>query len=80
MEVLWLKSENTPHKKICQLARISPNTLITYLEDYQEGGLEKLKEINFYRPKSQLESHRTTLKEYFKKNPPATINEAISKI
>ena len=80
MEVLWLKSQNTPHKKICQLARISENTLITYLEDYLEGGIEKLKEIHFYRPQSELEFHRTTIKEYFEKNPPATINEAIYKI
>jgi transposase len=80
MEVLWLKSQNTPHKTICKLAGISENTLISYLEDYQEGGIEKLKEINFYRPQSELESHRGTIKEYFEKNPPATINEAISKI
>ena len=77
MEVLWLKSQKIPHQKICQLAGISPNTLLTYLRDYQEGGIEKLKEINFYRPKSELESQRETLKKYFEKNPPATINEAV---
>jgi hypothetical protein len=54
MEVLWLKSQKIPHQKICQLAGISPNTLLTYLRDYEEGGIEKLKEINFYRPKSEL--------------------------
>jgi transposase len=80
MEVLWLKSQKIPHKKICQLAGISPNTLLTYLRDYQEGGIEKLKEINFYRPKSELESQRETLKKYFQKNPPATINEAVYRI
>ncbi len=37
----------------------------------------KLKEINFYRPKSELESQKETLKKYFEKNPPATINEAV---
>ncbi|GEA28443.1 hypothetical protein MiAbW_03018 [Microcystis aeruginosa NIES-4325] len=55
-------------------------TAITYLRDYQEGGIEKLKEINFYRPKSDLESQRETLKKYFEKNPPATINEAVYRI
>jgi transposase len=77
MEVLWLKSQKIPHQKICQLAGISPNTLLTYLRDYQEGGIEKLKEINLYRPKSELESQRETLKKYFEKNPVATINEAV---
>jgi DNA-binding CsgD family transcriptional regulator len=43
MEVLWLKSQKIPHQKICQLAGISPNTLLTYLRDDQEGGIEKLK-------------------------------------
>jgi transposase len=62
MEVLWLKSQKIPHQKICQLAGISPNTLLTYLRDYQEGGIEK---------------QRETLKKYFDKNPPATINEAV---
>jgi transposase len=80
MEVLWLKSQKISHPKICQLAGISPNTLLTYLRDYQEGGIEKLKEINFYRPKSELESQRETLKKYFEKNPPATINEAVYRI
>jgi hypothetical protein len=30
MEVLWLKSQKIPHKKICQLAGISPNTLLYF--------------------------------------------------
>ena len=77
MEVLWLKSQKIPHQKICQLAGISPNTLLTYLRDYQEGGIKKLKEINLYRPKSELKFSRKTLKKYFDKNPPATINEAV---
>ena len=72
-----VKESKDTAQKICQLAGISPNTLLTYLRDYQEGGIEKLKEINFYRPKSELESQRETLKKYFEKNPPATINEAV---
>ncbi len=62
MEVLWFKSQKIPHQEIFQLAGISPNTLLTYLRDYQEGGIEKLKEINFYRPKSELESKRNAQK------------------
>jgi DNA-binding CsgD family transcriptional regulator len=43
MEVLWLKIQKIPQQKICQLAGILPNTLLTYLRDDQEGGIEKLK-------------------------------------
>ena len=32
---------------------------------FGEGGIEKLKEINFYRPQSELEEHRTSLEDYF---------------
>ncbi len=80
MEALWLKSQKLPHASICQLAGISGNTLRSYLKDYQKGGIEKLKEIKFYRPKSELEEHQATLKAYFEKNPPATMNEAVNKI
>ncbi len=80
MEAVWLKSQDLPHQQICQLAGRSGNTLRRYLQDYQAGGIEKLSQINFYRPRSKLESERTTLKAYFQKNPPATINEAIEKI
>ena len=78
MEALWLKSQKLPHHQISKLAGIAPNTLRSYLRDYQAGGIEKLKEINFYRPQSELENHRSTLKAYFPKKPPATINEAIA--
>ena len=78
IEAVWLKSQDLPHQQICQLAGISGNTLRRYLQDYQAGGIEKLSQINFYRPQSQLEKEGATLKAYFHKHPPATINEAIA--
>jgi len=80
MEVLWLKSQNLPLKLICKLADISPNTLRTYCEQYQSGGVERLKEINFNQPKSELESHKTTIRQYLELNPPANINQAAQQI
>lgn len=47
---------------------------------YAEGGLEKLKEVNFYRPESELQAHLTSLEAYFQANPPATVKEAQSEI
>lgn len=80
MEVLWLKSQNLPVKLICKLADISPNTLRTYCEQYQSGGVERLKKINFNQPKSELESHQTTIHQYLELNPPANINQAAQQI
>ena len=80
MEALWLKSQKLPHREITKLTGIAANTLRSYLRDYQSGGIEKLKEINFYRPQSELVSHTQTLEAYFRKSPPASINEAIAQI
>jgi predicted XRE-type DNA-binding protein len=48
MEALWLKNQQLPHRQISTLVGISSNTLRIYLQDYQEFGIEKFKEINFY--------------------------------
>ena len=80
MEALWLKSQKLPHKDICRCTGISKHTLCTYLEAYKEGGINKLKEINFYKPKSVLSLHAKTIETYFREHPPASINEARDKI
>ena len=80
MEVLWLKAHGLPHAKIAELANITENTMRDYFELYQEGGTEKLKGVNFYRPESQLGEHITSLEAYFRENPPASIKEAQSEI
>jgi transposase len=60
-EALLLKSQGLAHKEITKLTGICPNTLRTYLRDYQMGGIDKLKEINFYQPKSELKPHQKTI-------------------
>lgn len=80
MEVLLLKSKKLSHKDICYLTGISPNTLRTYLRTFQKGGIEALKEINFYQPKSELNQYRSTIEDYFREHPPATVKQAMNKI
>ena len=80
MEAVWLKSQGLAHQEICRLTCISKPTLCTYLKDYQEGGIEKLKAVNFYRPTSELAVHASTLEGYFREHPPASIKEAAAKI
>ncbi len=43
MEALYLKSQQLAHQEICRLCRISGTTLVAYLKQYQEGGIEQLK-------------------------------------
>ncbi len=81
MDVLYLKSfGKLSHELICEIVGITPNTMRTYLKQYQEGGIKKLKEINFYRPQSDLAIHARTIETYIKERPPATISEAVHMI
>ena len=80
MEALLLKSEGLPHKRIAQIVGISENTLRDYLRQYQEGGVKRLKTLGFHKPQSELADHRESLEAYFEEHPPATVNEAASKI
>jgi len=62
----YLKSQSVEHQEICRLCRISKTTLTTYLKQYQDGGIERLKEFGYAGPSSQLDEHATTLETYFK--------------
>jgi len=46
MEAVYLKSQGIAHQEICRLGRISEPTLVAYLKQYQDGGIEQLKKIN----------------------------------
>src|SRR3990172_3250433 len=76
MEVLYLKSQKVEHQEICRLCRISKPTLVTYLKQYQEGGIEQLKKFGYTGQSSELDEHATTLEAYFKEHPPRTVAEA----
>jgi len=81
MWVLYLKHFNKiPHELIAEITGVSPNTMRTYFKEYKIGGVDGLKQINFYQPKSKLVEYKTTIEQYFKDYPPATVAEAVSKI
>jgi len=80
MEVLFLKSLNLPHDLICRIGSVSPNTMRSYFKEYIEGGIEKVQEINFYRPKSDLASYTSSIEAYLNENPPTSISQASSMI
>ena len=57
MEVLWLKSHDLPHAQIAALAGVSENTMRADFDLFLAGGIEKLKELHYYRPESELVAH-----------------------
>ena len=46
MEAVYLKSQGLKHQEVCRLCRISEPTLVAYLKQYQEGGIERLKKTD----------------------------------
>ncbi len=49
-KVVYLKALGYPHDEIGRIVRVSQPTVRSYLKMYRTGGLEKLKEMNFYTP------------------------------
>jgi transposase len=80
MEALYLKSQGLTHNEICRLVRITRATLSEYLKQYKKGGIEKLKELNFNKPQSELKTHNKTIEMVFKEQPPQSVVEAQDRI
>jgi len=76
MEAIYLKSQGVKHKEICRLCQISRTTLAVYLKQYQEGGIDRLKELGYKGHPSELREHASSLEEYFKNHPTRTVAEA----
>ena len=80
MEAVYLKALGLPRHEISRVAGIGENTLRGYLRDYQAGGIERLKEVRFRCPGSELLAHQTSLEAYFREHPPGSVKEAAAKI
>ena len=80
METLYLRSQGVSIEQTLQVCNISKATYYRYIHQYRQDGVEALKILPFYQPKSQLQQHRTSLEAYFLANPPATVGEACAKI
>ena len=80
MEAVYLKSQGLLHKEISRLSRISENTLRSYLRQFQEGGVERLKRLDFAKPVSELADHREELENDLRKNPPRSTAQAATDI
>ena len=80
MWVLWLKSLGLGHHLICLICGISPNTLRQYFREYQEGGVERLKELCFYRPASALDAQADSVEAALREQPPHSVREACARI
>ena len=69
IEVLWLKSHGLAHDRIAAYADVSRRTVQRYLDEYLEGGLQRLCRGCRPQPRSALVEHEVSLEEHFEKHP-----------
>jgi transposase len=76
MEVLWLKSRGLTHAQIAELADASPRSVQRYLDEFEHGGLPRVRQLNGPGKACQLDEHQSSLGAYFLENPPRSAREA----
>ena len=76
VEVLWLKSHGLGHDRIAAYADVSRRTVQRYLDEYLEGGLQRLCRRRRSPPRSALIEHEVSLEEHFETHPVRSIKQA----
>ena len=76
MEVLWLKSRGLTHAEIAELADVSPRSVQRYLDEFEQGGLERVRRLGWRGKTSALDEHQASLEDYSLDNPPRSAREA----
>jgi len=76
MEVLWLKSQGLTHEEIAQLAGVSQRSVQRYLDEFDEGGLDRIRSLSWRGKANALRAHHTGLEDHFLEHPPRSAREA----
>src|SRR4051795_11655827 len=75
-EVLWLKTHGLGHDRIAAYADVSRRTVQRYLDEYLEGGLQRLCRGPRSQSRSALFEHEGSLEEHFETHPARSIKQA----
>jgi hypothetical protein len=73
MEVLWLKSLGLTHADIAEFADVSPRSVQRYLDEFEAGGLDQVRRLNWQGKACQLNTHQQSLEDYFIEHPRAVL-------
>jgi len=76
MEVLWLKSQGRTHTDIATLAGVSRRSVQRYLDEFLDGGLERVRQLSWKGKADELADHQASLADYFLDHPPRSAREA----
>jgi transposase len=80
MELLWLISQGENHARAAHLTGVSLATAERYVALYRTSGVAGLRHFQWCKPVSEMEKHRDSLEESFKKSPPHTVAQACARI
>ncbi len=76
LEVLWLKSHGLTHDRIAAYADASLRTVQRYLDEYQQGGLQRLCRRQEHPSRAALVEHEVSLEEHFETHPVRSARQA----
>ena len=76
MEVLWLKRQGFTHEDIARLADVSPRSVQRYLDEFEQGGLDRVRRLHWRGKTCELDGHQPSLEDYFLEHPPRSAREA----
>ncbi len=76
MEGVLLKAKGFLVRDICEVVGCCPNTLRSWLRDFQAGGVEGLKRWDSGGTTCELDEHTDAICDHLVEHPPHTIAEA----
>lgn len=76
MAVLWLKSQGFTHQDIACAANVSRRSVQRYLNEFADGGLERIRQLPWKGKPNELAAHLSSLEDYFLQHPPRSAREA----
>src|SRR3954469_7080375 len=75
VEVLWLKSHGLTHDRIAAFAAVSRRSVQRYLDEYLQGGLDRLCRRRGHLSRAALVEHEVSLEEHFEKHPVRSVKQ-----
>lgn len=76
LDVIWHLHAGCSQKETARITGVSLRTIARYLDDFAEGGLEKLTRWEWRTQPSEFSRHEADIREHFNHHPPKDIAEA----
>lgn len=78
--VIYLLSKGYNRQTVCDLACVHRNSIKTYINMVNTGGLSSLQCLNYKGAKSRLEGHKVSIADAFRLTPPRNSAQAAQRI